>query len=78
MSTMVELRTLSCSAKGIAQQYDHPITLEEVDEMSSRAGFGQYIVIARGGPKCGETLTSKAFPYDGNVDIVAYNAAKVE
>jgi hypothetical protein len=78
MAELVELYTLSCTAKGLAKQYNRPISLDDVSDMAADAGFSQYVVTARGGAKCGKNLTSRDFPYQGDIEVMAYNAAKGE
>ena len=76
MAELVEFNTLSCTAKGTAKQYNHPITIEDMEAMAVDCGFPQYIPVARSGSKCGQNLKGSDFPYAGNVEITAYNAAK--
>lgn len=78
MAEMVSLRTLSCTARGLSRQYGRPIERADLDNVVMEAGFAQYVPIAKSGAKCGQSLTSGDFPYDGNVEVVAYNAAKNE
>ncbi len=78
MAELVELYTLSCTAKGFAKQYNRPISLGDVSDMAADAGFSQYVVTARGGAKCGKNLTSRDLPYQGDIEVMAYNAAKGE
>jgi hypothetical protein len=78
MAELVELNTLSCTAKGFAKQYDRAIELDDVADMAADAGFSQYVVTGRSGAKCGQNLISRDFPYQGNIEVMAYNAAKRE
>lgn len=76
MSGIVELRTLSCTARGLAKTFDHPITIDDMENFVMDAGFSQYVPMAKSGDYCGRNLTSGDFPYDGDIEIFAYNAAK--
>jgi hypothetical protein len=78
MAEMIRPNTLSCTARGIVKQYNRPITVEDMEDLVDVAGFSQYVPIAKSGALCGKTLTGADFPYTGDVEIVAYNAAKVE